>query len=278
MEQVRRHDYEHYLCALHLEGRQRAAVLALRAFNVEIATVTNRAREPHLGLMRLVWWRDAIDALFKGHAPEHPVLRALQAVLAEVQLSKRWFSRLLEARIEDLDRETSPPTMEALEAYAENTASALLYLSLEAANVRSLSADHAASHIGKAEGLSLLLRGTLHHLQQRRSYIPLVTAAKHGLVQEDLYTGRGSEGLQDAVLEIASAAQAHLTKASALKSSVPPEVLRTFLPAVPARLYLQTLEAHNFNVLDPKLHRGICGVNPLWLQFQVALNSYRKTF
>lgn len=33
--------------------------------------------------------------------------------------------------------------------YAEDTASALLYLTLEAAGVRNTSADHAASHIGK---------------------------------------------------------------------------------------------------------------------------------
>lgn len=33
--------------------------------------------------------------------------------------------------------------------YAEDTASALLYLTLEAAGVRNTSADHAASHVGK---------------------------------------------------------------------------------------------------------------------------------
>ena len=35
-----------------------------------------------------------------------------------------------------------------METYAENTASALLYLTLESCGVKNVNADHAASHIG----------------------------------------------------------------------------------------------------------------------------------
>ena len=58
-----------------------SSALALRAFNVETANALGAAKEPHLALMRLRWWRDAVDALHDDRArvPDHPVARALAA-------------------------------------------------------------------------------------------------------------------------------------------------------------------------------------------------------
>lgn len=39
--------------------------------------------------------------------------------------------------------------------------------------VKNVHADHAASHIGKAQGLTTLLRATPYHAQQRRVYLPI---------------------------------------------------------------------------------------------------------
>ena len=43
-----------------------------------------------------------------------------------------------------------------MEAYAENTASALLYLTLESCGVKNVNADHAASHVGSCCGHSFV--------------------------------------------------------------------------------------------------------------------------
>eukprot|EP00271_Cylindrocystis_brebissonii_P017878 TRINITY_DN4853_c0_g1_i1.p2 TRINITY_DN4853_c0_g1~~TRINITY_DN4853_c0_g1_i1.p2 ORF type:complete len:151 (-),score=32.75 TRINITY_DN4853_c0_g1_i1:428-880(-) len=110
------HEYEHLLCGLYLPPKQRAAVMALRAFNLETALVGERTREPHLRLMRLLWWQEALDGLFQDRPREHPVLRALQAVLREMPLSRRWFSRLLEARMAEVNREGRPDSLAELEA------------------------------------------------------------------------------------------------------------------------------------------------------------------
>lgn len=40
-----------------------------------------------------------------------------------------------------------------MEAYAEKSVSNVLYLILEGSGVKSIHADHAASHLGKAQGL-----------------------------------------------------------------------------------------------------------------------------
>ncbi|GAQ80247.1 hypothetical protein KFL_000490370 [Klebsormidium nitens] len=278
VQQVQKHDYEHYLCALQLPPQLRAASFALRAFNVEIAQVGDHARELILGQMRMVWWRDAIDSLYKGKVLEHPVLKALAAVSEDVKLTKRRFTRLIEARNEDLDYVGPPRTLADLESYAESTASGILYLTLEAAGIKNTEADHAASHIGKASGLALLLRATPVHSLKRRTYLPLDVTGKHGVVEEDIYQRKSSDALNAAVFEVADAAKAHLEKAQSMRGSLPAEALPILLPAIPVGTYLDSLQRHNFDVFSPHLARGVCGVNPLWLQSQIMWKSWRRTF
>jgi NADH dehydrogenase [ubiquinone] 1 alpha subcomplex assembly factor 6 len=59
----------------------------------------------------------------------------------------------------------------------------LLYLQLAAAGAGDRTTDHVASHLGKAIGLTTLLRGVPHHAAQRRSHLPLDLCAQHGLSQ-----------------------------------------------------------------------------------------------
>lgn len=275
-QQVRLHDYAHYVCALHLPPALRASVVAIRAFNAEIAPLAERIREPRLAQIRTVWWRDAVDAVFQGKAQEHPVLEALGAVVEQRRLNKRWLHRLLQARIDDVAREGPPRDVAEIEAYCESTASGLLYLSLEAAGVRDVAADHAATHIGKAEGLALLLRAAARHHQQRRTYLPLDVLAKHGVREEDLYRARSPEGLAGAVFEVASVANAHLEKARSMRASVPKAALPLFLPAVPAAEYLGALQRKHFDVFHRQLQQG--GISPLGLQVRVWWHSLRGTY
>lgn len=45
-----------------------------------------------------------------------------------------------------------------MEKYAERTVSNVLYLILEGCKVKNINADHAASHLGKAQGIVQQLR------------------------------------------------------------------------------------------------------------------------
>jgi NADH dehydrogenase [ubiquinone] 1 alpha subcomplex assembly factor 6 len=112
------------------------------------------------------WWRDAVNSCYKGSPPAQPVALALADALRRRQLSRYRLQRIVSAREEDLLRPGAPPSLAALELYAEGTASQLLLLQLEAAGVASADADHAASHLGRAVGLVNVLRGTAHHAQR----------------------------------------------------------------------------------------------------------------
>jgi hypothetical protein len=75
---------------------------------------------------------------------------------------------------------TSPPRVAPPHSHAHPQ---LLYLQLGAAGGASKEADHAASHVGKAVGLTTLLRGTRYHASHRRSYLPIDLCAQHGVSQ-----------------------------------------------------------------------------------------------
>lgn len=155
VQQVRNYDYHHYLCLLELPPNIRKAAFALRAFNVETARAMDVASDPRIGLMRLLWWQEAIDKIYANKVIEHPAAQALSSVISENGISKGWLKRPVEARINDARREVTdiPETIEELEKYAEDTVSTLLYMTLQAGGIRSTAADHAASHAGKASGL-----------------------------------------------------------------------------------------------------------------------------
>lgn len=50
----------------------RNLICAVRAFNAEIIAVPQQVSDPKLGMMRMVWWRDTIDAIAKAHARVQP--------------------------------------------------------------------------------------------------------------------------------------------------------------------------------------------------------------
>ncbi|KAK6118984.1 hypothetical protein DH2020_047270 [Rehmannia glutinosa] len=258
VQQVRNYDYHHYLCLLELPPNMRKSAFALRAFNVETARAMDVASDPRIGLMRLLWWQ-AIDKIFSNMLIEHPVAQALASVISEHKVSKTWLKRSVEARINDAKREASdiPETVEDLERYAEDTMSTILYSTLQAGGITSTAADHAASHIGKASGLALLLRSLPYHAGE-------TVAEKHGLLvneggQSEIRMD-SREGLCGAVFEMASVANAHLKKARGLAGTVPGEARSVLLPAVPAQVVLDTLSSVQFDVFDPRLTRGILGL------------------
>ena len=264
----------------------RRAAFALRAFNVETAKAMDVAYDPRIGLMCLIWWQDAVDKIYANKLIEHPIAQSLSSIVAEYKISKAWLRRSIDARIKDAQREPdeTPKTVEELEKYSEDTQSTILYTTLQAGGINSTAADHAASHIGKASGLGLLLKSFPYHASRQRlfAYIPSDIAIKHGLLIEDGgQTGirmDSREGLSNAVFEMASLANTHLQKARQLAKTVPKEAIPVLLPAVPTQVLLDSLHRVNFDVFDLRLQRGVLGIPPLWFQLKLKWQSWRGKY
>lgn len=71
-------DPDRRLALAYVPTAARPAVAVLWALDERLAAIVAQAREPMIGLMRLTWWRDRLDALADG-APAEPLLRACAA-------------------------------------------------------------------------------------------------------------------------------------------------------------------------------------------------------
>lgn len=127
------------------------------------------------------------------------------------KLSRHYLKRLIAARSERSSTSIFP-SIEYLEKYAENTASPVYYLLLESAGIKDVKVDHAASHLGKAQGITNLIRSILHNAQRRSIVVPQDVLMKHGLSTEVVLRGQARKELGDAVFEISSRAKQHLDK------------------------------------------------------------------
>eukprot|EP00884_Botryococcus_braunii_P001716 jgi/Botrbrau1/11545/Bobra.0393s0023.1 len=274
INKVRTYDYENYLWIINLAKELRPPLFVLRAFNVETALVLEVAKEAQIAAIRLEWWKTAVDSVFTSQPEQHPVIEGLAQVLGRQQSTKYRLQRIVSSRQKDSQRGGPPPDMKALEQYADGTASQLLHLQMELAGIRDAQVDHAVSHLGKAIGISTLLRGTQHHALRRKLYIPITVLAQERVSQEDIFRGISTPNFQDAVHKIASVAKAHLDEARALREKLPRQALPLMLPAVGCSLYLDALEKADFDALS--LQAG--AASPLWYLLSLKYHLLRGTY
>ncbi|KAI7827998.1 Squalene/phytoene synthase [Gamsiella multidivaricata] len=224
--------------------------------------------------MRMQFWRDSLDKVFAGVPPQQPVALALAYAIQEQELYNQqqqqggstpgtgnsemsliWFKRMITEREQNLS-DPQFMTLGQMETYCENTFGSLLYLQLESVGVKSLEADHAASHLAKAMGIATMLRAFPFHMQQNRMIIPAEITAKHNLSQEALFRNPAiTPALQDSTHEVASAAHVHLATAQSYMDNLPKAALPVLMAGIPTESYLQRLEQADFNPLAPNIQQ-----------------------
>jgi phytoene synthase len=71
---------ERQLAVAHAPRLARSSLATLFALDERFASVVWRAKEPMIGMMRLVWWREALEALDRAPPPGEPLLHAAAAL------------------------------------------------------------------------------------------------------------------------------------------------------------------------------------------------------
>jgi NADH dehydrogenase [ubiquinone] 1 alpha subcomplex assembly factor 6 len=250
---VRLHDPDRYLTALFAPAGRREALFALYAFNYEIARIRESVSEPMLGQIRLQWWREAIAAAYAGEMPRHHVVaQPLAAAIRDFDLTRAYLDRLIDARERDL-ADTPPPSLAALEDYAEATAASPLYLALEILGVDGAAAAAAVRDIGIAYALAGLLRAMPFHARAGRSYLPAEIIAAAGLDPRDYRALRATPALRRAAAQIADAAAGRLDAARRRRGELPRNAMPALLPAIVAERALQRLRRAGWNPFDARL-------------------------
>lgn len=247
---VRERDYAAYLTHVTYPRALQPHFFALRAFHVELASLKDVVSNELVGRVRMQWWRDAVESVYRDQVPQHPIAQGLHAairdpvVAATGSLVKDHFLRIIDAREADLAEPLAPPTLAELEQYAESTSSRMLYLLTNLVGVSEPFVDEVMSHLGKAMGLTVLVAALPHHTHpapRRRAAggggaaglpgskyapqadgvprtptlpLPLEYVVDAGVVQEDVFRhGIHAKGLRDAIFQTATRANDYLITA-----------------------------------------------------------------
>lgn len=241
VEAVRAADHDRYLTALYAPQDRRDALLALYAFNAEIAGVRDRIREPLPGEVRLQWWRDAIAGRGAGQATGHPVADALLAAIDRYGLPAAAFENYLEARIFDLYDDPMPSRTD-LEGYCGETAGALIQLAAMVLDARA-APDFAAlaGHAGCAQAITGLLRLLPQHRARGQCFVPRDILAAAGTTPEAFVAGGDDAAAGRATAAMIALAREHFASFQRGAAELPQSLRPAFLPLALTPAYLDRL-------------------------------------
>jgi len=104
LDLVRDADRERFLGALFAPEPRRSGLLALLAFDHELARTRSVTREPMLARIRLEWWREAMaEAAGSGKPRAQPIVEALTETVRRHGLALEAMVDLIDAREEEIE-------------------------------------------------------------------------------------------------------------------------------------------------------------------------------
>ena len=269
---VREHDPDRYLATLFAPAEAREALFALYAFDHEIARVRRVISEPMVGLVRLQWWREALDAIAAEMPPAHPVVEAVHAGWRRFAPVRPRLEATIDAHERDLGA-AAPADLAELERRLAASSGEVSLGAMDLLGVRDEPARAAARHLGVALGLVRLLQSLPSDLRRGRvAALPGAFLAGHGIDPEHLNQAAGAQALRPVIAELAARAREHLHEARRHRDRVPRHALAALLPAPLLDAYLRRLARARF---DPAPVRPQpAATAPLRLLGHYALRRY----
>ena len=104
LDLVRLADRDRFLGALFAPEPERSDLLALLAFDHELARTRSVTREPMLARIRLEWWREAVtEAAGTAKPRAQPIVESLSETVRRHQLAPQGLVALIDAREEEIE-------------------------------------------------------------------------------------------------------------------------------------------------------------------------------
>jgi phytoene synthase len=154
-DQVRKADPDRWLATRFVaDPAARADVIALYAYDAELARAPRAASNTLMAEIRLTWWREVLDQIYAGEpVRRHPVAEALADTVARHGLPRAPLEAMIDARIEALGLEQLDA--EAAAAWADQVGGSAAVL---AAAILDPVQPERARPAGRAWGFALLRR------------------------------------------------------------------------------------------------------------------------
>jgi 15-cis-phytoene synthase len=260
---VRAHDFERYAATLFVSAEKRRALLALYAFNVEISRVRQQVSQPLAGEIRLQWWTDMLAGAGHGGVEGNPVAAELLRAIGTHNLPVEPLSRLIDAHQFDLYNDPMPG-MAALEAYIQDTWSALFALGARVMGRQSEATDHLAHHAGLAQGVARVIAALPADAARRQLFVPLQLLESHGSGMEEVFAGKETPQLRAALDQLIGEARGHLKTAFELLAGAPAEVRPLFLALALVERDLKRMARADTNLFVPRVTSRLRTLWTLW--------------
>lgn len=170
--EVRRADEDRWLASRFAPADVRQRLIALYAFNHEVARTPETVTQPALGAIRLAWWREALEEIYGGGTQRaHPVVEALAR--ERVHFTLGGLIALIDARERDLD--AAPfATWDEMDAYIDATAGQLMRLAVTACGAEPelnliAAASQAWGHVGLTRARRAAPGGPAEQIERAKS-------------------------------------------------------------------------------------------------------------
>jgi 15-cis-phytoene synthase len=260
---VRSNDFARYASTLFVPSSQRRALLALYAFNIEISRVREQVSQPLPGEIRLQWWTDMLAGAGHGGVEGNPVAAELKLAIQNWHLPLEPLSRLVQEHQFDLYNDPMP-TLAAMEAYIDDTRSALFSLAALIAGAHSAEVSHLARHAGLAQGIAQLLAVLPFDASRRQLFIPLQLLQSNGSGMEEVFAGKETPNLRTALNQMLREANRHFEMAFRLLEGAAPEVRPVFLPLAIVRRDLKRMSRADNDFFVPHVTSRLRTLWTLW--------------
>lgn len=242
LNEVRQHDHDRFLTLLFAPMPARLSLVALYAFNLEIARIAETVTEPMMGHIRLQWWRETLEGIPQGETRGH----AAAVALSESGLDIRQLQSLIDARERDLSEDVFED-LAALDDYAAETSAAVMDMAARAlgGEEKANAAADAVRHAGIAYALTGLLRALPVHASQGRLTMPADLLLRRNVDPHTILAGEMTEGLRAVIGDVADHARSHLS--AARMAHFDPELLPALMPASLCDRYLDMMTVPDFD-------------------------------
>jgi 15-cis-phytoene synthase len=254
---VRERDLDRYWSSLFALSSKRAGLLALYAFNAELAHIVAAATEPMVAQIRLQWWRDAVDLAAPGSKTGNPIADALAAAIFAYKIPKERLIRMVDARIPEIFGE-APADIQGLKAALWETSGVVFELAAAVLGSNSDATRKAAEHAGTAFGLTQLLRTVPRQASRRKLLLPPSYFEGRGVDLSAVYRGKSSASFGAALADLRGAASRALQQFRSCAPQLELSGWPAFLPLAVVKPYLRAMAAADFDPLQT-----VASVNPL---------------
>ena len=183
-----------YYSFMFLPKHKREAITALYAFCREVDDVVDECTELKVAQVKLAWWKDEIQNLYKGK-PIHPVTKALQPFVHSFHLSEEHFIEIIDGMEMDLNFNRYED-FKQLQLYCYRVASVVGILSAQIFGFENRKTLKFAHDLGLAFQLTNIIRDVGEDARRNRIYLPLDELARFGVTEEDILRSRESDAVK----------------------------------------------------------------------------------